>query len=82
MQAASPAQVAQPYPDVAVDGMEASPSNLMCVGVIRTDSFGHEAGKVHRAAFAPIYPTRSNIKKRAEVEASIGVVAGTEIFEM
>ena len=49
---------------------------------MRTDSFGDEAGKVRRAALAHAYPMRSSVKKRAEVEVSIGDVTGTEIFEM
>ena len=82
IQMPSPAQVAQPSPDVVVDGMETSPSNFTCVGLLRTDSFGDEAGKVHRATLAHVYPTRSNVKKRADVETTVGDVIGTEIFEM
>ena len=78
----SPTQVTQPSLDAVVDGMETSPSNFIHVGVLRTDSFGHEAGKVHRAALAHVYPMRSNVEKRAEVESTVGDIVGTEIFEM
>ena len=74
-QAPSPIQATQSVSDSAVDNMETSPSNFVRVGVLRADSFGDEAGKVHRAALAHVYPTRSNTKKRDEV-------IGTEIFEM
>ena len=73
-------QTAQPASDSAVESMETSPSNFVHVGVLRTDSFGDEAGKVHRAALAHVYPTRSNTKKRDEV--ALDEVVGTEIFEM
>ena len=68
-------QTAQPASDSTVDNMETSPSNFVRVGVLRANSFGDEARKVHRAALAHVYPTRSNTKKRDEV-------IGTEIFEM
>ena len=62
--------------------METSPSNFIHVGVLRTDSFGDEAGKVHKAALAHVYPTRSNTKKRDEVQVALDKVVGTEIFGM
>ena len=80
VQAPSPVQTVQPVPDSAVDNMETSPSNFVRVGVLRTDSFGDEAGKVHRAALAHVYPTRSNTKKRDE--GALDEVVGMEIFEM
>ena len=52
----SPAQVAQPCPDVAVDDMEVSPSNIIHVGVLRTDSFGMKLEKstgLHLPTFTP-----------------------------
>ena len=80
VQAPSLIQTVQPASDAAVDNMETSPSNFIRVGVLRTDSFGDEAGKVHRAALAHVYPTRSNTKKRHDVV--LDKVVGTEIFEM
>ena len=73
-------QTVQPASDSAVNKMETSPSNFVRVGVLRTDSFGDEAGKVHRAVLAHVYPTRSNTKKRDEV--ALDEVVGMEIFEM
>ena len=80
VQPPSPVQAAQPVLDSTVDNMETSPSNFIRVGVLRTDSFGDEAGKVHRAALAHVYPSRSNTKKRHDVV--LDKVVGTEIFEM
>ena len=73
-------QTTQPASHTAVENMEMSPSNFIHVGVLRTDSFGDEAGKVHRAALAHVYPTQSHTKKRDEV--ALDKVVGTEIFEM
>ena len=82
VQAPSPIQTVQPASDTTVENMETSPSNFIRVGVLRTDSCGDEAAKVHRAALAHVYPTRSNTKKRDEVQVALDQVVGTEIFEM
>ena len=54
--------------------MEASHSAPICVGVMRADSFGDDAGKIHRAALAHVYLMRSNIKKRAVIGASVDLL--------
>ena len=69
-------------PDVPVDAMEASPCAPICVGVMRTNSFGDDASKVHRATLAHDYPTRSSVKKRTIVDTSAGLVPGAEVFEI